>query len=29
MHPTCDTLPVIKRKLAGGRVMPGVRCLHF
>jgi len=25
MHPTRDTTPLIKRNLAGGRVMPGVR----
>jgi hypothetical protein len=25
MHPTRDTLPVINRHRAGGRVMPGVR----
>jgi hypothetical protein len=27
MHPTRDTLPVIKLQLVGGRVMPGVRLL--
>jgi hypothetical protein len=25
MHPTRDTLPVIKLNVTGGRVMPGVR----
>src|SRR5215207_7008488 len=28
LHPTRDTLPVIKRNLAGGRVMRGVRRRH-
>jgi hypothetical protein len=29
MHPTRDTLPVIKRNLLGGRVMPGVMLLSI
>lgn len=26
MYPTADTLPLIRRNLVGGRVMPGVSC---